>query len=63
MWVRMAVLAVEKLPEAGTDAEFYQTKLQTARFFMERILPQAGSLLFTIKAGKASLMETADTAF
>ncbi len=63
MWVRMALIAAEKAPLGGPDAAFYQAKLTTARFYMERILPQAGSLLFTIKAGKASLMELADAAF
>jgi len=63
MWARMALIAVEKAPLGGPDAAFYQAKLTTARFYMERILPQAGSLLFTIKAGKAPLMELADAAF
>jgi len=63
MWVRMALIAAEKAPLGGPDAAFYQAKLTTARFYMERILPQAGSLLFTIKAGKASLMELADATF
>ena len=63
MWVRTAEIAVEKLPNAGPDTEFYQTKLATSRFFVERILPQAGALLFTIKAGKASLMEVPESAF
>jgi alkylation response protein AidB-like acyl-CoA dehydrogenase len=63
MWLRMALIAVEKAPQGGPDAEFYRAKLATARFFVERILPQAGALLFTIKAGKASLMEMTDAAF
>ncbi|MGP8027113.1 MAG: acyl-CoA dehydrogenase C-terminal domain-containing protein [Acidocella sp.] len=63
MWARMALIAAEKAPLGGPDAAFYQAKLTTARFYMERILPQAGALLFTIKAGKASLMELADAAF
>ncbi len=63
MWARTALIAAEKLPQGGPDAAFYQAKLATARFFMERILPQAGSLLFTIKAGKGSLMALADAAF
>ncbi|HQU02269.1 MAG TPA: acyl-CoA dehydrogenase C-terminal domain-containing protein, partial [Acetobacteraceae bacterium] len=42
---------------------FYQAKLATARFYMERILPQAGALLFIIKAGKAPLMAMKEAAF
>ncbi|MDR3505953.1 MAG: acyl-CoA dehydrogenase C-terminal domain-containing protein [Acidocella sp.] len=63
MWVRMALIAAEKAPLGGPDAVFYQTKLATARFYMERILPQAGSLLFTIKAGKAAMMALPEEAF
>jgi alkylation response protein AidB-like acyl-CoA dehydrogenase len=61
MWVRAAVLAVEKL--GGEEDDFYSAKIGTARFFMERILPQAGALLFTIKAGKASMMDMEEAAF
>ena len=63
MWVRMALIAAEKAPQGGPDGEFYKAKLNTARFFVERILPQAGALLFTIKAGKGALMDMADAAF
>ncbi|MBB5371973.1 acyl-CoA dehydrogenase C-terminal domain-containing protein [Acidocella aromatica] len=63
MWVRMALIAAEKAPLGGPDAAFYQTKLATARFYMERILPQAGALLFTIKAGKAAMMALPEEAF
>ena len=64
MWVRMAKVAAEKLPSAsGEDAAFYQAKLKTAAFFIDRILPQAGALLYTIKAGKASMMALEDAAF
>jgi alkylation response protein AidB-like acyl-CoA dehydrogenase len=64
MWVRMAKVAAEKLPSAsGEDAAFYQAKRKTAAFFIDRILPQAGALLYTIKAGKASMMALEDAAF
>ena len=59
MWMRTAKIAAE----ARGDEEFYAAKLATARFFVERILPQAGALLFTIKSGKASLMALDDEAF
>ncbi len=63
MWVRMALIAAEKAPLGGPDAAFYQTKLATARFYMERILPQAGALLVSIKAGKAAMMGLPEEAF
>ena len=61
MWVRMAKLAADKL--GGEEAEFYTAKLATAQFYVSRILPQAGALLFSIKAGKAPLMDMAEAAF
>jgi alkylation response protein AidB-like acyl-CoA dehydrogenase len=63
MWLRMAVIAVEKAPQGGPDAAFYQAKLATARFYVERILPQAGALLFSIKAGKGAMMAMEEAAF
>ncbi len=64
MWVRMAKVAVEKLPKAeGDDAAFYQAKRTTASYYVDRILPQVGALLYTIKAGKASMMALDEAAF
>ena len=63
MWARMAAVAREKLPAANGDAQFYQTKLVTARFYMERILPQVGALWAGIKSGKAAMMALDEAAF
>jgi hypothetical protein len=63
MWLRMAKIAADKLPDAKDDAPFYQGKCATAAYYIERILPQAGALLIAIKAGKASTMALADAAF
>ncbi len=63
MWARMAKLAAGRLPGAGAEAAFYQAKLATARFFMERILPQAGALWLAIRSGKGAMMELDAAAF
>ncbi len=63
MWLRTAVVATETLPRAGHEADFYRSKLVAARFYMERILPQTGSLLAAIKSGKAATMALAESAF
>jgi len=63
MWARTAVVALEKLPNANGDAGFYQGKLTTARFYMERILPQTGGLYAAIKSGKESMMAMPEAAF
>ena len=63
MWARTAKIAEEKLPAANGDAGFYKSKLTTAQFFNERLLPQTGALWSAIKAGKASMMELEEAAF
>ena len=57
------MIAVEKLARPDGDAAFYKAKLTTARFYMERILPQVGGLLVAIKAGKGAMMEMDEAAF
>jgi len=59
MWARMAQIA---LPKAEEDA-FYKAKLGTARFFMERMLPQTSGLFSSLMAGGGSLMDFAEEAF
>jgi hypothetical protein len=63
MWVRMAKIAAGQLGAAGPDAEFYRAKRATAAFYVERILPQAGALLESIRAGKASMMALEEASF
>ena len=63
MWARMAQVAAAKLPAANGEAGFYRAKLTTAQFYMERVLPQAGGLLASIKAGKGAMMAMEDAAF
>ena len=63
MWAQMAKVAGERLAEGGEDPEFYRNKLVTARFFMERMLPDTSSLLAKVTAGSATLMELEAEAF
>jgi butyryl-CoA dehydrogenase len=61
VWARTAELA---LAHAADDPDgFYKAKLATARFYMQKILPQTGSLSATIMAGGASLMQFEDASF
>jgi len=63
MWVRMVEVA---LPKAGTESDsdgFYRAKLGTARFYMDRVLPQTGALFSAIMAGGASMMAFDEAAF
>jgi len=40
-----------------------EAKRATAAFYVERILPQAGALLYSIRAGKSSMMALEEAAF
>jgi alkylation response protein AidB-like acyl-CoA dehydrogenase len=56
-WARMAKVAMEKKVSDPSRAEFYESKLHTARFFMTRMLPEYEARFRMIMAGKASMME------
>ena len=63
MWLRTAKVAHTAL-KAGTDErDFYEAKLATARFYMERILPQVAGLLAAVKAGKGAMMALDEAMF
>ncbi len=55
IWARQAAIALEK--SGGGEKEFYDAKLCTARFFMQKILPSNLSLLASITAGSKSMMQ------
>ncbi|UIJ47271.1 acyl-CoA dehydrogenase C-terminal domain-containing protein [Sphingomonas cannabina] len=56
MWLRMARAAAAGLAAGGGDAGFLEAKLVTARFFAERIMPDAGALRRKIEGGAESVM-------
>jgi hypothetical protein len=56
MWLRMANAASVKLAAGQGDASFLHAKLTTARYFAERIIPEAGSLRRKIEAGSEAIM-------
>jgi alkylation response protein AidB-like acyl-CoA dehydrogenase len=57
MWAKMAVIAAPK------DEPFYQAKIGTAKFFMQRLLPQTGALLAAIQSGSETMMAFDEAAF
>ncbi len=63
VWLRSAKVAHTAL-KAGTDErDFYEAKLTTARFYMERILPQVAGLLAAVKSGKGAMMALDEAMF
>jgi len=61
MWGRMAGVAQDRL--AGEDVAFYERKLVTARFFMERVMPETAAHLARISSGADAMMELPAEAF
>lgn len=63
MWAQMAKIAKEKLADGAEDKVFFETKLVTARFFFERVVPDVSSLLVKMSAGSKTMMELDAEAF
>jgi acyl-CoA dehydrogenase len=63
MWCKIAEAAIAKLPKANGSAPRFSAKLVTARFFMERMLPETATRLARIESGAASTMEMPDELF
>jgi butyryl-CoA dehydrogenase len=61
MWARAAEIAVARISD--DESNFYRAKLNTARFFMQRVLPQTNALFACIVAGGKSIMEFEDDDF
>jgi alkylation response protein AidB-like acyl-CoA dehydrogenase len=64
MWGQMAKAAQAKLAE-GADGKlpFYENKLVTARFFMERVMPETAAHLARISSGADTMMALPAEAF
>lgn len=61
LWLRMATVALDKVD--GPESVFYQAKVDTAKFYFERLLPQCEGLCRSILNGGDSLMNFNDEAF
>jgi len=57
MWCLMVKAAQAKLEAKEGDQEFYESKIITARFFMQRMLPEADGRFKMVMAGADTLME------
>ena len=60
MWAQIAKLALAK---AGDGDPYYATKLVTARYYVERVLPETSAHLAKLKTGAATLMALDAEAF
>jgi acyl-CoA dehydrogenase len=63
MWAQMAKAAQDKLAEGADDASFYETKVVTGRYFMERVMPETAAHLARISTGADTMMALPAEAF
>jgi hypothetical protein len=64
MWGMMAKTAQDKLAAgANGSSAFYEAKLATARFYMERLMPETSAHLARISSGADSMMALPEMAF
>jgi alkylation response protein AidB-like acyl-CoA dehydrogenase len=56
-FARMAQVALREIAAGNTDP-FYPAKLQTARFYFAKLLPETATLMRTARAGSKVLMDT-----
>jgi len=63
MWLRMAKVAQAALVAGTDDKAFYEAKLTTARYYMDRYLPDAGALRRKLETGSDSMMALGEDAF
>jgi len=63
MWARMVDAAFRGLAKNPDRSEFYESKIETARFFFERMLPETESRFRMVMAGAKSLMSLKASGF
>ncbi|MDR6820281.1 alkylation response protein AidB-like acyl-CoA dehydrogenase [Neorhizobium sp. 2083] len=63
MWAKIAKAAQAGLAAGDARADYLKNKLTTAKFFMEKILPETAMRKVRIEAGADSVMELAAEAF
>ena len=63
MWARMAKVAQDALDGGTSDPEFYQNKLTTGRYYMQRWLPMTKAHLGRIQSGADAVMTLPAEAF
>lgn len=63
MWAMMVKTANEKASNGGADDPYYDNKIKTGRYFIERVLPETASHLAKMKSGADSMMALDAEAF
>ncbi len=62
-WAAMADTAITALKNGSTEVDYYQSKIKTARFYFERILPRAKMHKLVMMSGASNLMDIEEDQF
>ena len=62
-WAKMALTAQEALANGTTEEGFYKAKIQTARFYFQRLLPRTQMHKSCIESGAENLLSIAEEDF
>jgi hypothetical protein len=62
-WAMMAEKAAEQLAAGTTETEFYRGKIETAKFYFDKILPRTSMHREAIMSGSSSVMGISEEAF
>ena len=62
-WAKMVKVAQDKLAAGTTEEAFYKTKIQTAKFYFDRVLPRTLAHAQMIAAGSESMMSVEEENF
>jgi 3-(methylthio)propanoyl-CoA dehydrogenase len=60
---RAALAAQRRMVEGASDADFYRTKIVTARFFADHVMSQAPGLAYAVVNGAAGALELSEEVF
>ena len=63
LWLRAACVAERALAAGSDEVAFYQGKRETARFYLQRLLPRANLHETLIRTGSDNLMDISEAAF
>jgi len=56
-WAKMAKVSIDALANGAEEKDFYEAKIKTARFYIQRILPRANGHAACLENGARSMME------
>ena len=63
IWAKMVKVAFDKIAAGSEDTAFYQAKIKTAQFYMQRMLPRAKGHAACIDNGASSMMSLSSEEF